>query len=143
MSTINSNPAINPNETVEYRIENTENKIFPEYHLHPFDETKSTRNLMEKAEIIQSSLSSENIISEVTGVITNIEEETVSVKFEENLTVEFPKFLFNDIELLNYGRSLLYQIKISEKGYRYQRFIPAEIEDNNLRDEIMDILDDV
>jgi len=143
MSTIDSNPAINPNETVEYRIEQTENKFIPEYHIHPFAETKSTRNLMEKTDIVQSSLSSENIISEVEGVITNIEEEIVSVKFEENLTVEFPKFLFDNIEHVNYGKSLIYQIKINEKGYRYQNFIPAEIQDNSLRNEIMDLLDDV
>lgn len=68
----------------------------------------------------------EKIISEMNGSIIKIGYDFVDVKFITDLIVKFPKKIFKDESLLNFGQPIRYQIKIGQDGYRYQAFEKIE-----------------
>ena len=128
------------NIDIDYMTNIKEDKDYNLYFGGELRTESSIDNIMHINDDLISETQS-NIIKQIKGVIQNIGKEKVLVKIGENTVIEFPKVLFKDEKLLMYGRSIMYQIKKDEKGFRYQDFIEAEFEQSYLRDEILTELD--
>ena len=82
-----------------------------------------------------------NILSSIKGVILDQSEEKVKIKLATGLVVFFPKELFPDEKLLQYGQQLIYRIEVNEKGYRYQKFVLDEkVEPNDKKTELIALI---
>jgi hypothetical protein len=69
----------------------------------------------------------ESIIKQMEGVIVSVDNDRVEVRLSlENINVFFPRILFNDEALLEYGTPIFYQIKARTSGHRYQCFSKRE-----------------
>lgn len=78
--------------------------------------------LEEEEVICEIESETDNVISQIEGVILKVSDEFVSIKLKE-ITVDFPKILFQSKDFVEYGQEVIYQIKLSNDGFRYQDFI--------------------
>jgi hypothetical protein len=83
------------------------------------------------------------IIQEVNAVITRVLDQTVELRLQNKVLAEFPISLFTDKSLLKYGQPLKYQIRISSDGTQYQAFIPYVDNESNIKEEIIQMLNDI
>jgi hypothetical protein len=82
------------------------------------------------------SAASDQTVKEIKGVISRINDDLVEVRLPGDIVAEFPRFLFQDSQILKYGQSVLYQVKESRDGMRYQSFVAGKNIDSMIEEKM-------
>jgi hypothetical protein len=65
----------------------------------------------------------EKNLCSINGVIDTINNDSIRVKFQNNIYANLPIVLFDE-DIIKPGQSFTYMIKINSEGYRYQDIVP-------------------
>lgn len=90
-----------------------------------FDDYGLEKSMSKQTRQIQPS--TENILSEVEGVILSVEEnETVKIKLYPSTIAYVPDIIFEEQASIKMGQHIKYQIIKDREGYRYQKIVAIE-----------------
>lgn len=153
INTIDTIPSMTNTQAIHEMSEYTDRNIFGKTG-QLYDEifndersytyTKTNRSINQTSESEKTINSIENkILAELEGTIIDFDDDEVSVKFINDVTVIFPKELFikSDASLIRYGNTIVYQIKIDKNGFRYQNFEKKVIHHSEVDMELLELID--
>jgi hypothetical protein len=86
------------------------------------------------------------VIKEINGTIVRTDEELISVKFNlpDEITVNFPRDIFNTENIVKFGQPITYKIIERPSGIRYQEITSREEEkDTEAYNKLKAIVDEI
>ena len=135
-----SNESSRPSKTEDVPPPDLISRSVSNLNVHP-------DKVYEESEIrsLDANTNREEVIKSHTAIVHEISEDVARICFGESVYVNIPVRVFDKKKhLLKYGQPVIYSIKVSSDGYRYQDIEanPDTVE-NPLRDRVMEALSQI